>query len=238
MKKPVVIETELLADAKISAPDLYAYYRSSPLSIIEFADYGMSDSQMIMPKTILDVLKILFKKNDNGPQYLMECLQYGWVCGFADLFTKYEGKITDANRAKIKDFIFNCALQYPYYDIDSLLDPKNLVWRGDLMYNTLTYKEAQYVEAWRLIFQSPEYFNDLFVELKPQKNSLEEYAESKYPGITKRAHQTVESYKESLHLDELSPEEKVLKLRHEKQIAEKELEATLKKLGLSGLNFE
>lgn len=237
MKKAIVIKPELLAEAKIIAPDLYAYYCKSPVSIIEFADYGISGSQMLMPKAILHLFEVLSKKIGNEQSHLMECFQYGWVCGYADLFTKYEGKTTGANGHRIKDFIFNCALHYPYYDIKSLIDRKNYVMRGDLMYNTLTYKEAQCLEAWKFMFACPEDFNDFFVGLKPIKNSLEEYAELKYPGITKGAHEKVETYKESLHLDELSPEEQIVKLKHEKQIAEKELEATLKKLGLSGLNF-
>ena len=238
MKNAIVIKPELLAEAKIIAPDLYAYYCNSPVSIIEFADYGMPDCQMLMPKKILQLFEILSKKNGNEQPHLMECFQYGWLCGYSDLFEKYGGKITDANRHKKKEFFFNCALHYPFYEINSLLDPKNYVMRGDLMYNKLTYSEAQCLEAWRFMFKCPEDFNDFFVGLKPKKNTLEEYAESKYPGITKSAHEKVETYKESLHLDELSPDQQILKLRHEKQIAEKELEATLKNLGLSGFNFK
>lgn len=237
MKKAIGIKPELLAEAKIVAPDLYAYYCSTPLSIIEFADYGMPDCQMLMPKKILQLFELLTKGTGNETPHLMECFQYGWLCGYSDLYTKYGRKITGANGHKKKEFFFNCALHYPYYEIKSLVDPKNYVMRGDFMYNTLTYKEAQCLEAWKLMFACPEVFNDFFVKLKPKKISLEEYAEAKYPGMTKWAHEKLETYKESLHLDELSPEERYLKLTHEKQIAERELEATLNKLGLSGNNF-
>jgi hypothetical protein len=171
MKKAILIEPELLAKSKIISPDLYEYYCNSPLSRIEFADYGPPNVQMLMPKRILNLYETLSKGISDEPPQLMHCLQYGWLCGYADLFSKHEGKMTDANRYMTKDFFLKCALHYPSYDFESLIDPNNYVMRDHLMYNKLTYREAQCLEAWRFIFKCPVSFNDFFVEFNTQNNS-------------------------------------------------------------------
>ena len=173
MKKAIIVEPELLAKSKITSPDLYEYFCNSPISRIVFADYGYPNVQMFMPKRILYLYETLSKGTGNESPHLLQCFQYGWLCGNADLFSKHGGKITDANRHMKMDFFFKCALHYPSYDFESLIDPNNYVMRDHLMYTKSTYREAQCLEAWRFMFKCPVIFNDFFIEFNALKDNLD-----------------------------------------------------------------
>ena len=173
MKKAILIEPELLAESKIIPPDLYEYFCNSPISRIEFADYGTQHLKMFMSKRMLYLYETLSKGIINETSQMMECFQCGWVFGYSDLFSKHEGEITDANRHMAMDFFFKCALHYPSYDFVTLIDPNNYVMRDHLMYTKSTYREAQCLEAWRFMFKCPDEFNDFFVEFNARKNNLD-----------------------------------------------------------------
>ncbi|HEY3373383.1 MAG TPA: hypothetical protein VGK10_21240 [Prolixibacteraceae bacterium] len=171
MKKAILLKPELLAESKIISPDLYEYYCNSPISRIEFADYGTPYLPMFMPKKMLDFFKYLTKQS-NEPSQMMESFQCGWAFGYSDLFSSEEGEITDTNREKVKKFFFDCAIHYPHYDFYSLINRDNFVIRDRFLYNKLTYQESQCLEAWRFMLKCPEEFNDFFIEFNSQKRRM------------------------------------------------------------------
>jgi len=166
MKKAILIEPELLAKIKRNSPAIYEYYCNSPFTRIEFVDYGILGIPMYMPKEVMCLLDDGCRKENVEVSQVMLALQVSYAFGKSDMVTKYAGNNPDPVKMGITiGALLNHGLNYPYYDITSLLNPYNYEERDGVMYNKTTYKEAQYFEAWNGIFSLHEIFNDLFIDI-------------------------------------------------------------------------
>lgn len=174
MKKTILFEPELLAEVKRESPAVYENYCQTPFSKIEFADYGTVNIRMYMPTVILHMYKITsHTSKQNSGDELMATFQAGWLYGFTDLFLKDDVSIKDPiGRELIMVRLMMAAVAYPYYSLTTLIKESNFWKRGNVIYNTITYQEAQCFEAWKMILPCHQEFNDHFVALRADAKNV------------------------------------------------------------------
>lgn len=171
MKKAVLFEPKLLAEVERESPAVYENYCQTPFSKIEFADYGTSRTRMYMPSIILHMFKVTSKQSLGNE--LMETFQAGWVFGKQDLFLKDDVSTEDPlGRELTMVRLMMAAIAYPYYSLVTLIKDDNFWKRGNIIYNTMTYQEAQCFEAWKIILPCHPLFNERFVELKAEAKNV------------------------------------------------------------------
>lgn len=170
MKKAILIKPELLAEIKRNSPAIYEYYCNSPFTRIEFVDYGDLVWPLYMPKKVVSLLDAGCKKENVTVSQVMMGLKVGYMFGQDDLLSKHAGNQSDTLKMGLMiGDLLNLALNYPYYDTASLLDPNNYVKRDGVFYSAITYKEGQYFEAWKGIFTLHDVFNDLFIDINESR---------------------------------------------------------------------
>lgn len=171
MKKAILFEPTLLAEVERESPAVYKEFCTSPFAKIEFADYGTLNIHMYMPTYILQMFKITSKQS-SGTE-LMETFQSGWVFGYKDLFLKPEGSLKNPLIKELTMMrMMMAALAYPYYSLKTLIKDDNFRKRDNIIYNTLTYQEAQCFEAWKVILMCHQDFNDRYVKLNAEAKNV------------------------------------------------------------------
>lgn len=166
MKKTFLFEPGLLAEVERESPNLYECYCHSPLSKMDFVDYGLEGQPCFMPSEVMDSIELISKRGSINMSKILTIFQNGYHFGLIDV--KKRCPVDQA--AIIKDLglqlsVFDLILNYPNYEIESLFNEHNFKKRDNLLYSLITYKEAQYYMAWQIIFSHHEEFNDVFEEI-------------------------------------------------------------------------
>jgi hypothetical protein len=170
MKKAILFEPTLLAEVERESPDLYEYYRDCPISEKEFVDYGPDDRHCFMLKEIMDGLELIIELGPYSIDTLIKPFQAGYNYGRMDLEERLPSDHFEfIEERKVLLMVFDLILNYPFYELESLLDENNFGKRDGLLYHKITYQEAQYYKAWETLLWRHEDFNDVFKQINADR---------------------------------------------------------------------
>lgn len=173
MKKTILFEPALLAEVNRKSPAVYEFYSNSPFSEFEYVEFCLGSEKYLIQKEIIDFLDERAVAENLDVTMLKLSLQAGYKYGRFDLLKKYPGDNAESLQASLLiGELLNLAMNYPYYDADTLFSMDNFGTRHGFPYSKLTYQEAQCLMAWETIFSRHVDFNGLFVPINEARKRL------------------------------------------------------------------